>query len=110
MSTTTYDPTVHLPMPAGAVHVEPWHDDGVERSRYFEHAPFDIGDAVLKIHGLQYDGGTIGRSILLRLDEAIQSLGDDLTPKDARRLAAMLNNFADTCEIWTGSDYDHRLR
>jgi hypothetical protein len=38
----------------------------------------------------------------MRLDDAIQSYGDDLTTRDARRLAAMLQNLADTCEILDG--------
>lgn len=46
--------------------------------------------------------GDTGRSILLNLDESIRSHGDDLTPLYARRLAATLQNFADTCEILDG--------
>jgi hypothetical protein len=100
--TTTYDPTTHLPAPAGAVHVDEWRGDGTDLGRYFEHAPIDIGDATLTIHGIQYARGTTGRSIRMRLDDTIQSYGDDLTTQDARRLAAMLQNLADTCEILDG--------
>jgi hypothetical protein len=35
----------------------------------------------------------------LRLDPVIAANGADLTVQDARRLAAMLQNFADTCEL-----------
>ncbi|OBK76297.1 hypothetical protein [Mycobacterium sp. 1274761.0] len=101
--TTTYDPTQYLSAPAGAVHVGEWRGDGADRGRPFEHAPIDIGDATLTIHGVQYARGTTGRSIMMRLDEAIQSRGDDLTVQDARRLAAMLLNLADTCEILDGA-------
>jgi hypothetical protein len=91
--------TPTLPLPAGAVSVGEWHGEGADRARYFEHAPVDIGDAILTMRGVQYASGGTGRSILLSLDEAIQSQGDDLTPLYARRLAAMPQNFADTCEI-----------
>ena len=97
--TTTIDLESYLPVPAGAVSVEEWHGKPEDRARYFEHEPRDIGDAVLTIRGVQYANGETGRSIWLRLAEEIQSQGDDLTPLYARRLAAMLQNFADTCEI-----------
>jgi hypothetical protein len=73
-----------------------------DRSRYFEDAPVDIGDAILTIRGVQYANGVTGRSILLRLGEHLQDYHDDLTVLYARRLAAMLQNFADTCEILDG--------
>jgi hypothetical protein len=90
--------------PAGAVQVDEWNGDGPDRGRYFEHAPINIVDVALTIHGIQYARGTTGRSIKIRLDEALQreDMADDLTPRDARRLAAMLQNLADTCEILDG--------
>jgi hypothetical protein len=72
---------------------------GNDRGRYFEHAPVDVGDAVLTIRGVQYANGATGRSILMRLEESIQAGDDDLTSLYARKLAAMLQNFADTCDI-----------
>jgi hypothetical protein len=97
--TTTTGLEACLPLPAGAVSVGEWHGQEPDRARFFEHPPLDIGDAILTIRGVQYANGTTGRSILLSLDEEIQSHGDDLTVLYARRLAAMLQNFADTCEI-----------
>jgi hypothetical protein len=100
--TATTDLDAYLPVPAGAVSVGEWDGEGADRSRYFEHGPVDIGDAILTMRGVQYASGDTGRSILMSLDEAIQSHGDDLTPLCARRLAAMLQNFADECEILDG--------
>jgi hypothetical protein len=97
--TATTDLDAYLPVPAGAVSVGEWHGEGADRSRNFEHAPVDVGDATLTLRGVQYASGDTGRSILMSHAEEIQSHGDDLTPLYARRLAAMLQNFADTCEI-----------
>jgi hypothetical protein len=75
---------------------------GDDRGRYFDHAPIDVEGMTLTIHGVQYARGTTGRSIKIRLDEELQTGGDDLTVQDARRVAAMLLNLADTCEILDG--------
>jgi hypothetical protein len=100
--THTLPDLANLPTPAGAVHVDEWDTAVGEPSRYFEHAPIDIEGATLTIHGIQYGRGTTGRSIKVRLDEAMQNGDDDLTVQDARRLAAMLLNLADTCDILDG--------
>lgn len=102
MTTTPEIPTYWPPQPAGAVHIGEWEGDGADRGRHFEHSPVDIGGAILTIQGVQYASGTTGRSIRFQVDEALQNGGDDLTPLCARRLAAMLQNFADTCEILDG--------
>jgi hypothetical protein len=104
--TTTTTTESYLPLPpASAVWVGEWEGEGDDRARYFKQAPLDIGDAMLTIHGVQYASGRTGRSIVLSIDEAIQSGGDDLTPLYARRLAAMLQNLADTCEILDGERF-----
>ena len=77
MTTTTYDPAIHLPIPAGAVYVGEWDGDRNDRGRYFEHAPINVEGAELTIHGIQYARGTSGRSIKIRLDEELQNGGDD---------------------------------
>jgi hypothetical protein len=85
--------------PAGAVWVDAWEGASFDRARVFTQAPFDVGAAILTIRGMQFPDGRTDRSILIELHEEIRACGEDLTPQDARRLAAMLQNFADTCEI-----------
>lgn len=87
------------PCPPGAVWAGDWDGDGEDRGRFFDHAPIRIADTTLTMQGVQSAAGVTSRSILLRLDESIQPNGADFTPAYARRLAAMLQNFADTCEI-----------
>jgi hypothetical protein len=59
MTSTASDPIDYVQPPAGAVQVGEWHYAGAgDHARYFEHAPHDIGDAVLTIHGVQYADGT----------------------------------------------------
>lgn len=99
--TTTY-PTAHLPAPAGAEYVAKWEDEGRDRGRYFNHAPIEIEGVTLTIQGIQYARGTTGRSIKIHLEEELQTGGDDLTVQEARRLAAMLMNLADTADILDG--------
>ncbi len=96
MTTTTIDISAYLPLPSGAVSTGEWSGEGADRGRDFEHAPVDIGDAILTIRGVQYANGVTDRSILMGLADEIP---DDLTPLHARKLAAALQNFADTCEI-----------
>lgn len=87
---------------AGAVWVGEWDGNGDDCGRYFDHAPIEVEGVTLTICGVQYARGTTGRSIKVRLDEELQNGGDDLTVPYARRLAAMLLNLADTCEILDG--------
>jgi len=104
MTTTIPDRIEFLQPPAGAAEISDWREsiDG-EFRRTFSHTPFETLDAVLTIHGSQYDNGMVRRSIIVRIKPTFEGEDDaDLTPSEARKLAAMLQNFADTCEILDG--------
>jgi hypothetical protein len=93
--TTATTPT--FPAPAGAHWVDDeWSGDGEDRARFFHHPDISIGEATLSISGVQYADGRTSRSILIDASDA------DFTPQYARRVAAMLQNLADTCEILDG--------
>lgn len=88
----------HVPTPAGAVSVEDWYmDNDGGWYRLFSQAAHEMPEGTLTMRGIQYQTGDTHRAVFLASDD------DDLHPKRARRLAAMLQNFADTCEILDGS-------
>ncbi|WP_457142292.1 hypothetical protein [Mycobacterium sp. URHB0021] len=91
--------TPNVPMPTGAVRVEEWEGEGHDRGRFFLHPPLEVSDVTVAIRGVQYSDGKMGRSALLQLHPSVESIGADFTPRYARRLAAMPQNLADTCEI-----------
>lgn len=93
--------------PAGATEIAEWDElrteSGAEYTRVFRHAPVDTLEAVLTLQGVQYGNGTVHRSIVIRINPTFEGEDEvDVTPQVARRLAALLQNFADTCEILDG--------
>ncbi len=98
-STTIAEPDRlrHVPTPAGAVGVDDWYlDNDAKWYRQFRHADHETRNGNLMIRGTQCEDSTTDRGILLRSDD------DELTPGQARRLASMLQNFADSCELLDG--------
>lgn len=88
----------YVPHPAGAASVNDWYleNDG-QWYRVFTHAVHEMGEGDLCIRGTQCEDGKTYRGIYLVSND------DDLTPRQARKLAAMLQNFADTCQILDGT-------
>jgi len=106
--TTTTNPLQNIPQPIDAVHVSGWYDNnepptapeptvpkrGVER--YFRAADWLVErdnrktDMCLSVEGVQRHDGTTERYVLLDDDE--------LTPRQAVRLAMVLLAAADACE------------
>lgn len=109
MTATLPGRLVYMRAPAGATEIGEWDElptpDGAQYTRTFSHAPVDTCEAVLTIQGVQYGDGTVRRSFAIRVNPTFEGADDvDLTPHAARRLAALLQNFADTCEILDGAD------
>jgi hypothetical protein len=95
MTTTTTAPQVL--MPAGAHWVDDeWNDDGEDQTRFFHHPKIHIGEATVSIEGVQYADGRTSRAV------RIEASDGNFTPRYARKVAAMLQNLADTCEILDG--------
>lgn len=88
-------------MPTGAEWADEWDGEGDDRGRFFSHPGIAIADVTLSIRGVQYADGGTGRSLLLQLDSSVRDTGADFTPLYARRLAAMLQNYADSGETRT---------
>ena len=87
--------------PAGATWIDDWQGINGDRGRHFDHPDIEICDVAVNIRGVQCADGHTGRGIRLRINPG-NPLNDglaDLTSPYARRLAAMLQNFADTCEL-----------
>ncbi|MBY0287488.1 MAG: hypothetical protein K2X52_10100 [Mycobacteriaceae bacterium] len=103
-TTITPDRIEFIRPPAGAAEISDWRDCGDgEFGRTFSQTPFETLDAVLTIHGSQYDDGRVSRSVVVRIKPTFEGEDEaDLTPREARKLAALLQNFADTCEILDG--------
>ncbi len=91
MTTTPTESDVAAP--AGATRVDSFYGDD---NRCFWHPDIRLDDAVVAMGGYQDRDGSTSRFIWL--DAAQQ----ELSVKQARRLAAMLQNLADTCEILDG--------
>lgn len=78
--------------PSDATALFPWQttNSGMS-SRFFNGASYDVGATTVRILGEQFADGGCQRSIDLRKHVEL----DDLTPADARQLAAVLLDAAD---------------
>ena len=94
MTTTT--PYPNLPLPAGAIQVDPWEHDGVATYRYFRGNFWVIirGDVPTGVHiaGFQYPDG--------RVERWISADGGLFTAQEGRALAHTLAAAADEVDRW----------
>jgi hypothetical protein len=104
MTTTTTNPYPHVPLPARAVHTDPWRDDGdgLGAFRFFFQGsvwnlelPDDRHEVVgLQIAGFQHLDGSTERWV------SVDAAGS-LTSDQARELAAQLIEAADEVDRWS---------
>lgn len=97
----------HLPPPTGATWVGPWHE-GFD-DRVFGGDAVSVGSTAALLTGIQHRDGATVTGVAVRVSGVAIPDGDgtvtaDLTPTQARELAAALNELADQADRLDGVD------
>jgi hypothetical protein len=103
----------HPPPPTGATWVGPWHE-GFD-DRVFGGDPVGVGSTAALLTGMQHRDGSTVTGVAVRVGGVVIPAGEgavtaDLTPTQARVLAAALNELADLADELDGLDGRGRHR